>query len=461
MSILEKTIEYLNPEWALDRQKARHRLNRNYEAASRGPRLSGWIGTNTTNPSDMDLKTIRERARYLEQNNPYASTTVRALTNYIVGKGIKPHTDDKETESILKSWADTLDCDADECLNLYGIQALALRHLIVDGEVFIQKVIDRKSKVPLKLKVLEADYLADSPSKNVVRGIEYDKHGKRVAYYFYESHPQSEVGFKQASKIKRVPASQIIHLFFKKRASQSRGVSLLAPIMIRLKTFDEFEDAELVRQRNAASYVGFYRSLDGADFLGGDEGEGKQTEISPGSIFSAPSGETLEFNQPPQVSSYAPYSESTKHTLAIGAGIPYFLLSGDFSKANFSNARMSMLTFYRHVDQFTEHVMIPLLCRKIENWLAEALYLKGYKIPRLEWVAPKKEFTDPIKEIEAYKMAVEEGFIPHSQVIREMGDDPEDTYQEIYKLDEQFKKDKAHFRQPRKDEIEATFKTDE
>lgn len=454
MSILEKTIEYLNPEWALDRQKARYRLKRNYEAASRGPRLSGWVGTNTPNPTDMDLKTIRERARYLEQNNPYATTTVRALTNYIVGKGIKPHSDNKKAEKVLKGWADTLDCDADESLNLYGIQALALRHLIVDGEIFIQKVIDRKSKVPLKLRLLEADYLADNPKQNVIRGIEYDNQRKRVAYHFYERHPHAETDYRDLNKIKRIPADQIIHLFFKKRASQSRGVSLLAPIMVRLKTFDEYEDAELVRQRNAAAYVGFYRSLDGENFLGNDEDNEeskKQTEISPGSIFSAPSGETLEFNQPPQVSSYAPYTESTKHTLAIGAGIPYFLLSGDFSKANFSNARMSMLTFYRNVDQFIEHVMIPLLCKKIEKWLSEALFIKGFKLPKLEWVAPKKEFTDPIKEIEAYKMAVDEGFIAHSQVIREMGDDPDDTYQEIFKLNEHFDKNKAHWKEKNAD----------
>ena len=56
--------------------------------------------------------------------------------------------------------------------------------------------------------------------------------------------------------------------------------------------------------------------------------------------------------------------------------------------------------------------MIPLLCRRVEAWLSEALILRGFKaIDPLDWVPPKKEFTDPIKEIEAYKMAVEEGFI--------------------------------------------------
>ena len=414
-------------------------------------------GSSSPDPSDWDIKTTRERARHLTQNNPYAATAVRTLSNYMVGKGIKPHADDKKTEKVLKEWADGTGCDLDERLSLYGIQALVLKHLVVDGEVFIQKVIDPKDKVPLKLRILEADYLAHSNKKNVIGGIEYDNKGRRVAYHFWENHPNAQQS-ATLNKVKRVPASQVIHLYHKQRASQSRGISFLAPIMLRLKAFDEFEDAELVRQRNASCYVGFYRSLDGGDFITEEEEKGRESEIRPGSIFSAPSGETLEFNQPPQVGNYAPYSESMKHTLAIGTGIPYFLLSGDFSKVNYSSARMCMLTFYRYVDQITEHLMIDQFLRKVEEWLRDCLILRGINLSPLVWSAPKKELTDPIKEIEAYKLAVEEGFIPHSQAIREMGDDPEDTYEEIFKLDDFLTGQKAHFKQPRKDLNGSTSK---
>lgn len=447
MSFLDHTIGFFSPEAALRRHSARQRLSlaRSFDAAGNGPRVSGW-NVGKSKATEADIKRLKDRARNLVRNNPYAATAVRTLSAYVVGSGIKPHSDNQHIDAILKKWADTTECDARGEQNLYGLQSTIFKHLMVDGEVFIHRTIDPKSKIPLKLKVIESDYLDENKSrlqgnKNaIIQGIEYDNSGKRLAYYFFSEHPDSFATLR-ALEPKRIPACDIIHLYKKDQASQTRGVSFFSPVMMRLKDFDDYEDAELLRQKISSCFVGFFRDLEAL----GDDSFGSKSKLpenlTPGSILNAPSGQTIEFSNPPQLNGYGVYAEHTKQTIAVGLGIPYMLLSGDYSRSNYSSSRMSMLNFFRYVDQLINHLMIPRLCVQIERWLREIISLAhGTECPDLIWAAPKKEMTDPGKDIEAYKAAVEAGFISHSQVIRELGDDPLDTYDEITKLNQLFDK---------------------
>jgi lambda family phage portal protein len=201
--------------------------------------------------------------------------------------------------------------------------------------------------------------------------------------------------------------------------------------MVRLKDFDEYEDAELLRQKIAACFVGFYRDLEaqGDDF---EEKSGFPSEMTPGSILKAPAGQTIEFSNPPSSEGYQGYAEHTKMTIAIGCGVPYMLLSGDYSKVNYSSARMAQLNFMRHIDQIQRHLLIPQMCDPIFSWFADTCELIGVQgAVHAKWVPPKKDLVDQMKEFEAYKTAVQAGFMSHAQVVRELGEDPEDVYRDI------------------------------
>lgn len=83
-----------------------------------------------------------------------------------------------------------------------------LRSVIECGECFVRLKIDRKNAtVPLKLQVLEAEHLDSSkdyqlPNGNIIKtGIEFDKSGKRVAYYLYKEHPGDSGGGYETVRI--------------------------------------------------------------------------------------------------------------------------------------------------------------------------------------------------------------------------------------------------------------------
>ena len=61
----------------------------------------------------------------------------------------------------------------------------------------------------------------------------------------------------------RFPAADCLHLFKPLAAGQLRGITWLAPVLLRLHELDQFEDAALVKAKVAALFTGFITDPDG------------------------------------------------------------------------------------------------------------------------------------------------------------------------------------------------------
>jgi len=96
---------------------------------------------------------------------------------------------------------------------------------------------------------------------DVIRqGIEFDRVGRRVAYHFLRRHPGDSTDPGLAGEMVRVPASEVIHVIDPVEAGQLRGVSKLAPAIVKLFLLDQYDDAELDRKKVAAMYAMFVTS---------------------------------------------------------------------------------------------------------------------------------------------------------------------------------------------------------
>src|SRR4051794_22477582 len=90
---IDRAAAVMAPRWALQRQKARLALGllqRNYEAAGSGRRQQGWRRSSadanlTIGPA---LARLRETARDLVRNNPYAESALSTIADHAVGWGI-------------------------------------------------------------------------------------------------------------------------------------------------------------------------------------------------------------------------------------------------------------------------------------------------------------------------------------------------------------------------------------
>jgi len=217
---------------------------RKYEGASRGSRTGSFPLNNLSPNKDigMDATLLRQRAKYLYQNTPYAKRAINGLSNGIVGTGIIPtfkigdqpskDKDDallKPFKKMWKAWGEKLCCDFYGRLNFYGITKLVAKTYCRDGEVLIlrRRVPFSESPIGIQLQVLEMEYLADYINYQVLpgggwtmNGIEYDHRGKRVAYWLFTRHPSEWYTFP-----KRIPAADIIHVLDVDFPAQKRAGS--------------------------------------------------------------------------------------------------------------------------------------------------------------------------------------------------------------------------------------------
>ncbi len=188
-----------------------------YDGAGHGKRLVNWYPNNSSINSLLtsNLQTLRNRSHDIVRKNPYAFNAIESIVSNCIGTGIKPQSKAKDAEfrkRIQELWLRWTDESDAACIcDFYGLQSLVLRSVIECGECFVRIKIDkRNATVPLKLQVLEAEHLDTSkdyplPNGNVIKsGIEFDKNGKRVAYYLYREHPGDHNAFNLDST--RIPA---------------------------------------------------------------------------------------------------------------------------------------------------------------------------------------------------------------------------------------------------------------
>jgi capsid protein len=134
----------------------------------------------------------------------------------------------------LQNYKSSLIADADGLLDFYGLQAHIARSIIESGEVFIRfcpKRLGNGLAVPLQLQVLESDHLDETyntvaPNGNEIRmGIEFDKIGRRKAYWMYREHPgESFMTIQNPFDRIRIPATEILHAFQPLRPGQQKKI---------------------------------------------------------------------------------------------------------------------------------------------------------------------------------------------------------------------------------------------
>lgn len=482
MNVWDRFVSFFSPTQEFKRARFRlaAEMFRKYEGAASGRRTKNWKAPGTSASAEIQgsLDVLRNRSRQLVRDNPYATKGIQAITANVVGWGIvgqikvdaaqknssgvnklsQQRTD--ELTNVWNSWADSKACDYDGRNTLYGLQRLIMRGVAESGEILIRKRnVSRRTVIgkdgfptevpPVALQVLESDFLSTQMNWStieagnfIVDGIEFDQNGNRVAYHLFEEHPGnsfsiiSGTAFKNGFKVNRVPASEVIHVYRLDRPGQVRGVPWLAPVMMRLRDFDEYEDAQLVRQKIAAMFAVFVKDLDGVDSLLAQNATGDSSlgeKVEPGIIEILPPGKDISLAQPPIVQGYGEYSSNVLHAIAAGLGVTYEALTGDMSQVNFSSARMGFLEMNRNIEEWREDIMLAQFLNPTFDWFRQGAEIIGVDTTRSRaiWSAPRREMIDPVKEVAAAKDAIRSGLMTQSEAIRMAGNDPQRFFEEM------------------------------
>lgn len=242
---------------------------RRFDGAAGGRRGFG-MGTFGRVNSEVaaSAATLRSRARYLANNNPWLTQAVANWTGALVGAGIVPTPKHPDTTAradltaAFQGWAD--DADADGRTDFWGLQADAARGLVIDGESFLQVITTDDGP---RLRLLPPELVDESLTRElgngavIVQGVEFDTEGRRVAYHVLPYRPHDQ--FANYAPPVRVQADEIIHVMKPLAAGQVRGVSWLAPVILSASDFDQLCDALLMGVKVAAMHSAFLIDLNG------------------------------------------------------------------------------------------------------------------------------------------------------------------------------------------------------
>lgn len=453
---LDRVWLQMSPRRAVDRIRARaiaQTLQRHYEAAQGGRRTEHWKKVaSDANSANAAIGTLRNISRDLVRNNGWARNAKRVVTRHAIGWGIVPTPMQaglragNRARALWRRWADTPQCDARGQLNIYGLQRLAMRTVVESGEVLVRRYrrSDPRLAIPLQLQVLEPDHLdttrdglRTANGGRIIQGVEFDADGRRVAYWLLPEHPGAsyQLGVSRSfGPSVRVPAEDVLHVYDVDRAGQVRGVPWFAAAIVKLKEFDEFEDAQLLRQKIAACLAVFVTDIDGGGLAVGEEDTTKDPKIEtiePGTIVRLPMGREVKATDPPQVVEGG-FTERTLRGIAAGIGVTYEDLVGDFSQVNFSSARMSRLAHWANVYDWQWNMVIPMFCVPVWTWAMEAALIAGAiaETPASDWTTQPMPIIDPDKEALANIRRIRGGQATFSQVFRELGLDPDTQFEE-------------------------------
>lgn len=389
--------------------------------------------------------TLAARARFLASNNPLAASAVEAWVSALVGTGVKgqakaPAPLRNTLNLSFENWTD--ESDADGLSDFYGQQDLVVRRVIIDGEalaVFVQDG-DRIRIRVLEAEQLDASYTAALSNGNVVvQGVEHDAKGRRVAFHILDRPAGMELGV--ARQRSRYPASEVLHVFRRIVPGQVRGVSWFAPVMVRLNDLDGWRDAEMMRQRVASLFVGFVIAPDGtaAPLEGEQSGSEITGPLTPGTLtYLSEPGQDIRFSDPAKIGSETiDFADITEREIAVGLGLPDYLLSGDLSDVNYSSIRAGMVEFRRRVEALQHSMLAFQFLRPVWRRWATLEVLSGRVEATVEaalpvaWITPKQHWVDPSKDVTAEIDAINAGLMSRREAVAARGVDYEALVAEI------------------------------
>lgn len=467
MNFLDRTIGFFTPRVGLDRAIARATLDRvrNYEGATGGRRGANWRADNRSANASIKgpLPRLRERSRDVVRNTWWGARVQNVVRSHAIGTGLTPvfktgkKSLDKKASAAWRKWSAAQHCDREGQLSIDGLFALACDCIVESGEVLARFVpVSPKGDgiVPLELQLLEPDHLDPfrdrvmygqgmAPNSLVDQGIEYDKNGKRLAYWLFPVHPGARSIVVRPVSV-RVDAGDVLHVYRKTRIGQGRGVPWLAPVLLKGREIADLEEAISVKARIEACFGAWIKSNDSSRTLADkatierkDDGSTRRLEtLSPGAVVTLDPGEEMGAFSPTPSLAFHDVLINSWMTLAAGAGITYDQLTGDLRQANFASLRAGKIEFRRFMKQFQQLTVVDMLATPlVERWLEAAQdagilprRAEGYPV---EWIMPAVEPIDPMKDMQADILAVRSGRMSWHDFVGSWGGDPETRLEEI------------------------------
>lgn len=434
-----------------------------YEGGKRtGTNQDFWnANSDFENTASPDRDTMRARARWLHENNAIMANIDATIVRNSVGNGFTFQSKcgkeniDKQIETLWNAWVQPKNCDVTGRQHFGGIQQLILSQRMCDGEIVIKKHLSKNKNNPFQIQLIEADRFDTSyavrSDENRVDGIEVDSLGSPQQYVFRNGLMSSV----------KVPANEVIHYFkMGNRSSQYRGLSEYKQSIVDLRNFAGYQTSTLksARARASVAYAIETNNVQGhmAQMLksGSSQDPDPIYDINGVMVHYLNQGEKLhQYDPAVKGTEYGEFVRACVRLIAVARQVSYELAFRDYSQVNFSSARASFIQDHKRFSNEQWHMVTYVLNPLFESWLdanvmagnIKGLGVSAYFINKSDfcqprWVAPAREWVDPLKDINAIQKEIDMGITTISEVAAARGKDFEEVVAARVKENEMLKK---------------------
>jgi lambda family phage portal protein len=456
MNPLERIIAAISPEWAQRRAIASAYL-RAYEAAGTS-RLRTIARSKTTVDADVGKAglTLRESARWYEQNYDLIDGALDVLVRNVVGTGITPEplvrlvTGELDTavnaqlSELWSRWS-----IAPEVTGEYdsaAAQRIKARTLFRDGEVFCQYLpgkiagLTHLSPVPFSFELIDPEAVPidySVPKQGIVQGVQKDLWNRAVAYAVARTDPLTG---KIAPGYQLKPASTMQHLKMAKRLNQTRGITLFASVFERIEDVRDYDESERVAAKIAAKMAAYIKRGNPDLYMPTDANR-REHQFQAGMIFDfLEAGEdigTIDTNRPNP--NLGRYRDDQLRAASAGIGLAFSSFARNY-EGNYSSRRQEANEAAPHYavlwDYFVAKGERPLWKQFVITLITERLLITTPQtdinsLYNVDFSRPATPAIDRQKEVGADLNALESFQDTLVDVWRRNGRNPADMWRKL------------------------------
>jgi lambda family phage portal protein len=204
----------------------------------------------------------------------------------------------------------------------------------------------------------------------------------------------------------------------------------------------KYEEAELIAARCSASKMGFYEQQAPDDYTGEEtDAEGNlMTEAEPGVIERLSPGVSFKSWDPSHPNgNYDGFRRGMLRGVAAGIGLSFPTLSKDSSDINFSTLR-SLLLNERDAWMMLQGWFIRKQRRRLFSaWLESAMLAGKIRLPFAQlakfnapvWIGRRWKWVDPMKDVNAALLEINNGLSSRRAKIAEGGGDIDEVFDDL------------------------------
>lgn len=385
--------------------------------------------------SEIEFWRMMETARDMARNDYIIGQGVRRFVANIVQDGFRHEaqttstTLNEELEGNWKEWSedpDQVSLTGDE--SWYDLETLTLESVLFDGDI---------AHIPTafgSLETMEAhrNRTPHRTKRRIIHGVRLDDFRRRQDYYF----AKEDVGITSAgiklNQMREIPYrdpdghKQVYHIYRKNRFSQTRGVTVLAPLVDPAGMLDDIQFARLVQQQVVSAWTilrtrtmpvvggqGGRCGTDGASVTTDAAGFDRPiSDVQPGQEITGAQGETITgFSPNVPNPSFFDHVSLILGVIAANLDMPVAMLMLDPSNTNFSGWRgavdQARMRFRQCQKWYSGRLHKPVYEWKVRNWIDQGIISEtavkeaGSSLFKHCWHAPRWPYIQPLEDASA------------------------------------------------------------